>query len=610
MEFERYEDVIDAFERDNMGYETLTDYIKGNNIRIAEIDISPMSDLKKALGAKDGGMMIAIEQLGKGGITGGKTYHQYHDQFVPRDEESMGYANGGGVGSMMKPKKKSYKDQRLTAAEKKKIKPANQGGGPNYLGKQETVTVPKKWLSDPDHVVAELAYITPREQKILLDENIYGSLKGKPNKGPGGIMSLQGDLGGYDASPGGPNSGGGSGSGSGGGGNRVGQVDKNKQRVQDILQGRVVTGQTAAKGPLTTRYGNTPEYVNVKQPDGTYKQTYVGSAYKSYGQPSFFQNLFSRGASGYRGIKGNPVFGNPTKNFQMKDGPLGMGYYSDEEDFGEIRDKVPFGLTGIIANMLEKFKKPPVDYSNMSEFNKLQNIDGQVIDPTGLELNKGMFGFPVNTNVTNQKPPANIKGTNLNDFEIGNPGKYATADALTEANMADYQTSLVDEFTPGGIDRTNLYEDFIDNRDLISETATSPEFNTSLINEFGVKDRGTLDANQGLQFGSIPATADEGFGLMNSDAAKAAAMSVMSNAFNQNVNPGTSDMGYPDRNMNFPDTGMLVADASKNTNQQMLENILNQDLYKENIEPFINNQEIKNQILTDPDLLKDLGITT
>lgn len=610
MEFERYEDVIDAFERDNMGYETLTDYIKGNNIRIAEIDISPMSDLKKALGAKDGGMMIAIEQLGKGGITGGKTYHQYHDQFVPRDEESMGYANGGGVGSMMKPKKKSYKDQRLTAAEKKKIKPANQGGGPNYLGKQETVTVPKKWLSDPDHVVAELAYITPREQKILLDENIYGSLKGKPNKGPGGIMSLQGDLGGYDASPGGPNSGGGSGSGSGGGGNRVGQVDKNKQRVQDILQGRVVTGQTAAKGPLTTRYGNTPEYVNVKQPDGTYKQTYVGSAYKSYGQPSFFQDLFSRGASGYRGIKGNPVFGNPTKNFQMKDGPLGMGYYSDEEDFGEIRDKVPFGLTGIIANMLEKFKKPPVDYSNMSEFNKLQNIDGQVIDPTGLELNKGMFGFPVNTNVTNQKPPANIKGTNLNDFEIGNPGKYATADALTEANMADYQTSLVDEFTPGGIDRTNLYEDFIDNRDLISETATSPEFNTSLINEFGVKDRGTLDANQGLQFGSIPATADEGFGLMNSDAAKAAAMSVMSNAFNQNVNPGTSDMGYPDRNMNFPDTGMLVADASKNTNQQMLENILNQDLYKENIEPFINNQEIKNQILTDPDLLKDLGITT
>ena len=103
------------------------------------------------------------------------------------------------------------KDRRLTEQEKKKIKPAKQGGGLNYLGKQETVTVPKKWLSDPDHVVAELAYITPKEQKILLDANIYGSLKGKPNKGPGGIMSLQGDLGGYDASPGGPDSGGGAG---------------------------------------------------------------------------------------------------------------------------------------------------------------------------------------------------------------------------------------------------------------------------------------------------------------------------------------------------------------------------------------------------------------
>ena len=86
-------------------------------------------------------------------------------------------------------------DKRLTAAEKKKIKPAKQGGGMNYLGKQKTVTVPKKWLSSPDHVVAELAYITPREQKILLDADIYGSLKGKPNKGPGGIMSLQGDMG-------------------------------------------------------------------------------------------------------------------------------------------------------------------------------------------------------------------------------------------------------------------------------------------------------------------------------------------------------------------------------------------------------------------------------
>lgn len=137
-------------------------------------------------------------------------------------------------------------DKRLTEKEKKKIKPANQGGGPNYLGKQETVTVPKKWLSDPDHVVAELAYITPREQKILLNANIYGSLKGKPNKGPGGIMSLQGDMGSV----------GGGGSSNGGNNDRptmadiAGPVTSSFTAADDNREKRI-TGQYTT-GPTTT----------------------------------------------------------------------------------------------------------------------------------------------------------------------------------------------------------------------------------------------------------------------------------------------------------------------------------------------------------------------
>ena len=115
----------------------------------------------------------------------------------------------------------NYQDQRLTKSEKKKIKPAIQGGGYNYLGEQETVTVPKKWLSDPDHVVAELAYITPKEAKVLIDLDMYGSLDGKPNNAPGGLPSLQGDMGsigGGGSSSGGGGSGGGGSSGGGGGG--------------------------------------------------------------------------------------------------------------------------------------------------------------------------------------------------------------------------------------------------------------------------------------------------------------------------------------------------------------------------------------------------------
>ena len=94
-------------------------------------------------------------------------------------------------------------DKRLTAEEKKKIKPVKQAGATNYLGKQEMVTAPKFWLSEPDHVKAKLAYITDEEEKILIDKNLYGSLKGKPNKGPSGLPSLQGgDFGSEDAGTG------------------------------------------------------------------------------------------------------------------------------------------------------------------------------------------------------------------------------------------------------------------------------------------------------------------------------------------------------------------------------------------------------------------------
>jgi hypothetical protein len=277
-------------------------------------------------------------------------------------------------------KKINYEDQRLTEKQKKKIKPANQGGGPNYLGKQETVTVPKKWLSDPDHVVAELAYITPKEKKILLEKNLYGSLKGKPNRGPGGVQSLQGDLGGYDASPGGPNSG-------GGGGNRVGQGDKNKQRVQDILRGNVTTGQTVAVSDRTRR-GAVPEYAF--GPNNQMK--YIGSAYKSFGQPGFLDRIggfFSRAPSGYRsvyntrpgsGIFGTSFFGKPDITFNQ-----GAGQYQfTDPRTGDVKPGIGGRILGgilslvtgvpfvgsMIGNAIDKYK-PKSMYEDMSQYNRL-----------------------------------------------------------------------------------------------------------------------------------------------------------------------------------------------------------------------------------------------
>ena len=310
-------------------------------------------------------------------------------------------------------------------------------------------------------------------------------------------------------------------------------------------------------------------------------------------------DLFGDFAGTMRGI--NPVTGKPNTQAEYE------AMVADRKVQGRINnmtDRMLAGKTFSQTN-LDNLMGMTDRFGNPFGTN-LGNID----NARGSNL-RGQLNNNLNTITNTNKPTANITATNLNDFEIGNPGGMIGPNDFEVGNPGRFATT-----------------------EQINEFATSPQFDTSLIDEFGVKDRGTLDANEGLQFGDIPgtadqgfvsaygtpddqfanpqpfATADQGFGLMNSDAAKAAAMSVMSNAFNQNVMPGTSDMGFPDRNMNFPDTGMLVADASKNTNQQMLENILNQDLYKENIEPFINNQEIKNQILTDPDLLKDLGITT
>jgi hypothetical protein len=76
----------------------------------------------------------------------------------------------------------------------KKVNYEIQGGVKNYRP-SKMVTVPKIAKSSPDTPTAKLAYITPEEEKILIDLNLYGSLKGKPNRGPGGIPSLEGDFG-------------------------------------------------------------------------------------------------------------------------------------------------------------------------------------------------------------------------------------------------------------------------------------------------------------------------------------------------------------------------------------------------------------------------------
>ena len=154
------------------------------------------------------------------------------------------------------------------------MKPAIQGGGLNYLGKQKMVTAPKKWLSSPDHEPAELAYITEKEKDILIDLDLYGSLNGKPNRGPAGIMSLQGDMG----SIGGGGSSGGGGGGGGGGAyqDRIQQIAAAQARA--AAASRAAEQQAAAQRDMQATIAQAEKAklaVEPTRPDAGFKQSVI-----------------------------------------------------------------------------------------------------------------------------------------------------------------------------------------------------------------------------------------------------------------------------------------------------------------------------------------------
>jgi len=114
-------------------------------------------------------------------------------------------------------------------------KPVVQGGVDNYLGDQPQVVVPRNWQSGPDKPPTELAYITEAEKNLLLKEDIHGSLKNGPNKGPAGIMSLDsfGDIGGAGAAGVDTDPGGGYDTGPGGGGFTGQGPNESNQQFED-----------------------------------------------------------------------------------------------------------------------------------------------------------------------------------------------------------------------------------------------------------------------------------------------------------------------------------------------------------------------------------------
>jgi len=268
----------------------------------------------------------------------------------------------------------------------KKINYEIQGGVKNYRP-SKMVTVPKIAKSSPDTPTAKLAYITPEEEKILIDLNLYGSLKGKPNRGPGGIPSLEGDFGGPDGfggyQGGGDYSSAETGNFSGFDGTGVpgtnpelppGVNPEPSQKAQDIRSSVIAAGAGQKVNPGFFDSGNTVSPSELA----------LAKAFN----PTAFNKNRSSGLGGF--ISGGGILGAGIKKLGQMFG-LGKKYneptydMSFGNDLGLHADRFPSGFG------IPNFESGDGDYDMLG--NKINEITGEINSPEGESLGF-LDGYP------------------------------------------------------------------------------------------------------------------------------------------------------------------------------------------------------------------------
>jgi len=256
----------------------------------------------------------------------------------------------------------------------KKINYQIQGGVKNYRP-SKMVTVPKIAKSSPDTPTAKLAYITPEEENILIDLNLYGSLIGKPNRGPGGIPSLEGDFGGPDGfggyQGGGDYSSAETGNSSGFDGTGSGPelppgVDPTpSQEAQDIRNSFIASGGGQRVNPGFFDSRNT-----VSPAELTRAKAFAPQAYKTNR---------SRGVMDY--ITGGGILGAGVRSLGQMFG-LGKKYNEPTYDMSGY-NSLGFGVPN--------FESGDGDYDMLG--NKINEITGEITSPTGQSLGF-LKGYP------------------------------------------------------------------------------------------------------------------------------------------------------------------------------------------------------------------------
>jgi len=426
--------------------------------------------------------------------------------------------NGGGIGTMMQSKKKFKM----------------QGGVRNYLGDQKQVKAPLNWQSSPDHPKTELAYITKKEKDLLIKKDLHNSLKGSANKGPSGIISLNG----FGSNDPGQNVGGGDISSAETGGGRSGMSQKDAQdfRSAAINAG---AGQRVNPGFFDSRTFLSPE------------ETARAKAYRNDPRNTFANQSFrNTGQSGIMNfIKSGGLMGNLVRSLGQRFG------------FGKKYDDTSTSISEDFSNNLGLDGINPATF-NVNPNKKIQNTS--FTQDTMPKANiTGM------NNITGGMAPNDYDVGNLgidnNDFSPGNPGQYATADMINEfgdgrmGNIND-EFGYSPEFQAG----------------LINEFQQSPEFRTGLINEFAENNVLAGNADQG--FVNDPyGTPDQGF---------------------VNDPYGTSDQGFVNDPYGTPDQGFVnnpygTSDQGFQGIGETVASITNNELPGNNLMADISNLDVK-----------------
>jgi len=248
---------------------------------------------------------------------------------------------------------------------------AIQGGVKNYEPSQ-MINAPIRAKSSPDHPTAHLAYITPEEQDILIDLNLYGSLKGKPNRGPAGLPSLQGDFGG----PGGYG-------GYQGGGDYSSAETGNFSGFDGTPSGPELppgVKPTPSQEALDIRSAAIAAGAGQRVNPGFFDSRNVVSPAELARAKAFAPDAYSQQRGGFKNlISGGGILGNLIRGVGQK---LGWGKTYDQPTY----DMSGYSSLGLGGTGQEGFGIPTQqgDYDVLG--NKINEITGEIISPTGESL--------------------------------------------------------------------------------------------------------------------------------------------------------------------------------------------------------------------------------